>query len=263
MHSGYTSSPGRLALGSKGPQVLPAITGHLGLGPRDRRVDQLSRVTQARVRMPAVSTNIPGASGPRRSVRVVDQAFGRLRPVPEGPRFRPGSRATLDRVRCCRAEHLSQGTRAWSEGTRGRPAVLGDSGPCQRAEGSTSPPGRLALGSEGPRGRPAVPGDSGGDPRAIVMDQHSWATRACILGQMGSTSYPGRLGLGLKTHRVDPMSRATPARLQGPAGWTSSPGPLALFSKGLRSRPSVTGNWGPVPKAFGVDQLSLASRARV
>ena len=67
----------------------PAITGYLGLGPRARGVDQLSRMTRARVQMPVESTTFPGDSGPSRRVRVVDQAFGRLRPVPEGPRFRP------------------------------------------------------------------------------------------------------------------------------------------------------------------------------
>ena len=66
---------------------------------------------------------------------MVDQAFGRLRSVPEGQRFRPTSRATLDHARCRGAEQLSQGTRTWTEGTRGPPAVLGDTGPGRRAHG--------------------------------------------------------------------------------------------------------------------------------
>ena len=129
--SGSTSCLGRIALGSEGPRVRPAIPvnsllgprargvdqmsggtracflgpagsttyhSYSGLGPRARGVDQLSRVNQASVRMCAVLTTFPGDLGFCRRVRVVDQTFGRLRPMPEGPRFQPASWATLDRA---------------------------------------------------------------------------------------------------------------------------------------------------------------------
>ena len=146
---GWTYSPGPHALTSKSLRGRPAELGDWGPGPNALGIDQLTRVTRARVRMPVVSTTFPGDSRPRRRVRVVDQAFRRLRPVPEGPRFRPASRATLDRARCRGAEQLSQGTRTWTEGTRGRPAVPGDTGPGQRAHGFDQQSRGLVLGSEG------------------------------------------------------------------------------------------------------------------
>ena len=191
----FTSSRGRIILGSDGPwgcpelrgdsrpcpracgvdqmsretfarvKVLrgrPAVPPESGPGPRSRGVDQLSRVNQASVRMRAVSTTFPGDSGSCRRVRVVDQTFGRLRPMPEGPRFRPASRANLDCARCRCVEQHSQGTRTWTEGTRGRPAVPGDISPGLKDRG---------------------------------VDQHSLATRACVRVPEVSTSCPGPLAL--------------------------------------------------------------------
>ena len=151
LHSGSTSCPGGLGSRSEGPRGRPSVPGDSRLflrargvyqlsqllGPWSERpgVDQLSRVYRASVRMHAVSTTFPGDSGSSTRVRVVDQAFGRLRPMPEAPRFQPASRATLDCARCRSAEQLSQGTRTWTEGTRGRPAVPGDTSPGRMANG--------------------------------------------------------------------------------------------------------------------------------
>ena len=149
--AGSTSCTGRLGPGSDYTRGRPAVPGDSRLflrargvyqlsqllGPWSERpgVDQLSRVYRASVRMRAVSTTFPGDSGSSTRVRVVDQAFGRLRPMPEAPRFQPASRATLDCARCRGAEQLSQGTRTWTEGTRGRPAVPGDTSPGRMANG--------------------------------------------------------------------------------------------------------------------------------
>ena len=55
-----TSLPGRLTSGSKGPRFQPQVPGDSGLGPSACRVDQVSRATRARVRLPAGSIRIPG-----------------------------------------------------------------------------------------------------------------------------------------------------------------------------------------------------------
>ena len=165
--------------------------------------------------MPSVSTPFVGDSGPSRRVRVVDQAFGRLRPVPEGPRFRPASRETLDGSRCRGAEQLSQGTRACTEGTWGRPAVRATPVRVGGPTLSNSSPGGLSLGSEGPQSLPDIFGDSGPVPRARWVDQVSRATRARA-----------------EAPRVKQMSPATPARLRVPVGSTSPPGRHVLGSEG-------------------------------
>ena len=67
---------------------------------------------------------------------MVDQAFGRLRPVPECPRFRPSSRVTLDDARGAAVSNSSP-----------RRLALGLGYP-----GSTSVPVRLLSRSKGPRG---------------------------------------------------------------------------------------------------------------
>ena len=46
---GFTSSPGRLVPGSEVPRFQPAVPVDSGPGPNAREVDQLSRVTRARV----------------------------------------------------------------------------------------------------------------------------------------------------------------------------------------------------------------------
>ena len=91
----------------------------------------------------------------------------------------------------------------------------------------------------------------------------SLAIQACLQGPVGSTRSQRQLGPVLEAPQFNLMSRATLARLRGPVVWTSYPGPLALASQCLRGRPAVSGDWGPVPKAIGVDQLSRANRARI
>ena len=51
-----TIGPWRFALKSVGPQGRTTVPGDWGPGPSARRFDQLSRVTRARVRVPAVLT---------------------------------------------------------------------------------------------------------------------------------------------------------------------------------------------------------------
>ena len=118
-------------------------TGHSGLGWRAHGVYQLSRVTRASVRMPAESTTFPGDSGSSGRVRVVNQAFGRLRPVSEG--LWGGPAVPVHSRLHPRARGVDQLSHATGAKVR-------------RASGSTNSPERLGPGSKGPCGGPAVPG---------------------------------------------------------------------------------------------------------
>ena len=150
-----------------------------------------------------------------------------------------------------------------------------------RAQGPTvsnSFPGCLALGSEGPRGRPAVLDDSGLCPGTRDFDLRSWALWPERYGQQGRLAVPGDLGLGARAHRVDKMSRATQASARWPTVLNNSPGRLRFGSKGHRStscpgrlglvpdiqrgRPAVPGESGPGWRDRVVDQASRATRAR-
>ena len=163
---------------------------------------------------------------------------GRLRPVPDIPRFQPASRGTLDHARSTVALNR----------------VPGDSRLIWGHPGSTSVPGRLLSRSEGPRCRAPVPGDSGPAPRAFGVDQLSWVTRACMQGFAVLPSCPGRLGpgsegprgrladlggsrLGPRALGIDQLSRETRARVRMPA--VSTP---------------FAGDSGPSRRVLGVDQ---------
>ena len=177
--------------------------------------------------------------------------------MPKGPRFRQASRETLDLVRCRGVEQLSQGSRAWTKGTRCQPDLPGESCLCPSARGvdqqsratrarvpgparSTRCLWRLRPGSEGRRVRPGHKGDwrqfprsrgstrypglTGSAPRACGVDQLSRATRACVQRPAGSTSCPRRLGHGSEGPRVQSALPATRARIRGPVVQPDIPG---------------------------------------
>ena len=178
--------------------------------------------TRAGALGPAGSTRIPGLhaivseglrgrpalpciSGPGPMVWGVDKFPGPLRPMSEGPQFRPAllgeSRSVLRAHGVDPRSWVTQAKALWlagstscpgrlgpsSKGPRGRPDVTGNSGQCPRALVSNSSPGRLALVSEGPRVIPAVLGHSGRCPTSCVVDQASWATQAHARGPPGWT----------------------------------------------------------------------------
>ena len=242
-----TRCPGRLVLGSEGPRGRPAVTGHSVLGPSARGFDQESRETRARVRMPAVSTHFEGDLGPSRRVRGVDLPFGRIRPMPKGPWFQQASRETLDLARCGGVEQLSQGTRPWTEGTRCRPTLPGDSRFCPSARGvekqsrvtrarvpgpasSTRCLWRLGPGSEGRRGRPGPKGESGPCPRPRGSTRSPGPFWPGSEGLRFGPALPGPSRLRPRHRGFDQHSRATQGCVRGPAGTLSSPGRVALGS---------------------------------
>ena len=115
-------------------------------------------------------------------------------------------------------------------------------------------------------------------PRARVVDQLSQATRSWVRVPADLTKSPGRLGPGSECLRCRPTSRETWDRVGGSAGLTclsgeSGPCPRA---HGIDKHPgrlwtllgAVVSNSCPRelalgPRAPGVDQLSLATRASV
>ena len=175
--TGSTSCPARLGPWLEGPQcrprvqddscsdaraheVDPMVFGHWGPGPVIRGFDQISRVTSASARGPAVSTACPG-------------------------RLRPGSKDLLLRTAlpghsqmCARARGVNQPCRAT------RACVLG------HAE-STRCPRRLWSRTEGAQGSTGCHGRQGPGPRACGVSRLSQGTRASARGPAGSTSFPG------------------------------------------------------------------------
>ena len=275
-----TRCPGRLVLGSEGPRGRPAVTGHSVLGPSARGFDQESRETRARVRMPAVSTHFEGDLGPSRRVRGVDLPFGRIRPMPKGPWFQQASRETLDLARCGGVEQLSQGTRPWTEGTRCRPTLPGDSRFCPRARGvekqsrvtrSRVPgPARstrclwlLGPSSEGPRGPPGHKGDSRPCPRPRGSTRYPGRLWPGAKGLNGGPAVPDPSRLRPRVRRVDPLFQAAGAGVRKPSVSTSSPGRLWRSSKGLKGGPAVPGPSRLRPRHRGFDQHSRATRVCV
>ena len=198
--TGSTSCRGNLALGSEGPQGLPAVPGDPGPCPRARSrpsvpgglgpgrtyrgFDQASRVTRARVRSPRGRPALPGDWGPG--------------PKPSGSTSCPG-RLALE-----------------YECPQGRPAQPGDSGRGSIARGVD----QLFRVFEGPLGQPAVPRDSGLFPKAGSVDQLSREPWDLIRGPAVLTSLPGRL-------RPLPEGPRRPPALPG----NSKPCPRAWVSK--------------------------------
>ena len=147
-----------------------------------------------------------------------------------------------------------------------------------------------------PWGRPAVPGDSGQCARACNDHHPSWATYAGVRGPAGLTSCSWRLGMGSVVSWVRPahpgdsgtcpratMSTSCPGSLGPlsqspccrpavlddspsglvPAALTYGPGRLGLGSVVLPHPRALPGDSRPALIASGVEQFSLATRARV
>ena len=233
------------------PVVSDRCPGRHGPGTRPRGVNQHSRATCNRVRVPAVWTNSPGllglmSYGPQDRPSVLDDSL----PSP----WRRG------------VYQMSRVNRARSEGPWCRPPVPSVSvqGPMAREVdqisrathaqvrwpvGLTSTPGRLGPVSEGPWGRPALPstrarpqcpagssscpgqhgpvpdcpgiqltflGDSQSGARGRGFDQLSWEPRASARGPMGSIDVLGDLGPDSSAHGFDQLSRVTRPRVRRP-----------------------------------------------
>ena len=238
-----TRCPGRLVLGSEGPRGRPAVTGHSVLGPSARGFDQESRETRARVRMPAVSTHFEGDLGASRRVRRVDLPFGRIRPMPKGPWFQQASRETLDLARCGGVEQLSQETRPWTEGTRCRPTLPGDSRFCPRARGVEKQSRATRARVPGPASSTRCLWRLGPGSEGWRVDQVPKATRGRARGPAGPPDLLGHSGPALRASGLDQLSRAPRACVQGTAGSTSTHGPLGFVSagpQGLSALPGVS-----------------------
>ena len=192
-----TSSPGRFALVSEGPQFdpmsfatrapvhgprvrltlpgdsgsgqfrgRPAFKGDLGPCLMSRRVDLLSRATWALVGETAVLNRRPGDSGPCPKALDVDQLSRATQDRARGPGFRtavPG-----DSCFCPRAP----GFKWRSLGTRAQ---------FQRPAGSTTCTGRLGQVIEGPWCRPTLPGDSGSGPRSRGLPAVPGDSGPCLM----------------------------------------------------------------------------------
>ena len=173
---------------------------------------------------------------------------GRLRPVPEGSRFRPASRVTLDHARGaavsnCGPRRLVLGLGAPRVDQRSRATDLQVRGPTRSTScpgvlrgpaGPTRSPGPLALAFKGPQVRPAVPGDWGPGQKDFGVDQLSWANRAWVRGPTSSTSCPGQLALGS----------------EGPWGRPDVRGDSRLFlrSRGIYHLSQLLGPWSEGPR---------------
>ena len=166
-HAGSTCCPRGIGARSEGLRVRPAVPGDSGPYPISSRVDQLSLMPRACVRVPEGRTSSSRFSGSRApkvdpmSVATRARFRGpmgsnrfqrRLGPVTEAPRVNQMSRATLAQLQgpavwtsCPGPLALaSKGPRGrpgvgglgpWSEALRVRPAVTGDSSPCPRESG--------------------------------------------------------------------------------------------------------------------------------
>ena len=210
----------------------------------------MSQATLARVRVPGVSSTLPGDSDSCPKTREVDhqsratRTMGRWSAVstscpillvpssdnPRGPPALPSDSHPSPRAHG--VHQHSRATRAPVNGPHCRPALPGDSGPCLWScgldhmsrstwgrvpvpAGLTSSPGRLGPRSDGLRGRQALPGDSCAGPRAQGVDHFPQANRAWA-----------------ECSRDRQISWATCAHVLGPAVSTSTPWRLVLRSEG-------------------------------
>ena len=245
--SGSTSCPGRLALEYECPQGRPAQPGDSGRGSIARGVDQLFRVTRARVRGPTGSSGcparlrpvpegrkcrpaLPGDLGPHQRACGVDQPSWATQALARGPAASTSSPGQLKTVpEGLGFKKLSQVTRYWVR----RPAVL------------TSCPGPLGPMSEGLQFRPALPHDSNK-----------------VRGPAGSTSCPGRFHPLSSAHGVDKLSRVFTLGSEGPWGLPAVPGDSGPGTR-ARGRPASPGDLGPGRTYRGFLQMSRATRTCV
>ena len=245
-----------------------------------REVDQHSRATRAWVRGPTASTRSLGRLRFVRGPAGSTSSPGRLEIESEGPRCRPALLG--DPCSCLRARGVEQPSREIGFGSDGR--------------GVDQLTGGLMPASYRPWGRPAVPGDSGQCARACNDHHPSWATYAGVRGPAGLTSCSWRLGMGSVVSWVRPahpgdsgtcpratMSTSCPGSLGPlsqspccrpavlddspsglvPAALTYGPGRLGLGSVVLPHPRALPGDSRPALIASGVEQFSLATRARV
>ena len=168
------------------PALWTSCTGTHTLVSKALGVDQLSRETPARLRVPAGSTRVPGHScfGPRATVST--WFSGRLGPCP---------RARLSNRCPVRFALLSEGP--W-----GQPAVPATRACVREPAGSTTCSGRLRTVPKGPQRRPTLPGISVSGPGSRV-DQLSRANRARVRVPAGTTRLQGDSGPGLRARGVD------------------------------------------------------------
>ena len=133
--------------------------------------------------------------------------------------------------------------------------------------GSSRCPGRVRPWSECLRGRPDVLGASGPCPRARAVDQLSRKTRDLVGGPALSTSCPRRLRPvreGLRCPQlfratrtvpegpgVEPLSRATRDLVRGPRGSTNCPGRLRPLPEVPQCRPTLPGDSSSSPRSHG------------
>ena len=227
-HAVTTSCPGSLRPVSKGLRCRPAVLGDSGRCPRARGVDQLSRATRVRVRVPVGLSRCPG----------------RLQPGTEGPLGRPT--VPGDSGPCLRARGIDQLYRATRALVQG-PVV------------SLCAADVLRMGPRSP-GVYKRSGATQSRVRSPAVDQLSRVTRGCARCPAWSTSSPGQLGSWSDVPRFRPGVRATPAHSRSPSGLTSCPRQLGRWSEGLRCRPGVPGDSGPCPSARMLEQLSRATR---
>ena len=241
--------PGQLRPVSKVSQVLPDIPSDSCSCrcTRSGRVDQLSRVTWARVRGPVVSPSSPGTRDSER-----------------GPAVSTSFPGTWDSERGPEVLSSFPGTRDSERG----PAV------------STSFPRRLGPVSNAQRCRPAVPDNSSLGPRSRGVDQLPWMTHAQVRGPAVSIRCPGRLGPVSECPRarsavpgnlgplpwacgVDQLSRTTRFRVRVLEVSTSCPARLMIWSRGSLGQPPLPGDLGSCLTSCSVNNLSWATWARV
>ena len=149
------------------------------------------------------------------------------------------------------------------QGPAGSPAVLTARISVRVLEVSNSCPWLLTIRSEGPRGRPAPLADSGLGQTSCDVDQLSQMIRDRVRGPAGLTRCRGDSGPSPSANEVDQQSWENWTCAGVHTVLTSCPGRLVPGSECLRGPPAVLGNSAPCPSACGVDQLSRATQARV
>ena len=225
-----THSAGRVAPGSEFLRCQPAVPDDSYPSPSSQGVHQLPRTTHNPVRVAAVSPAVLDNSGPGPSARGVEQ--------------------------------LSRATQAHVQGLAG----------------STRCPGRLTPGSKGPWIRPEFPGISGPVPNARRVDLLSRMPRAHVRNPAVSTRFPDQIRPCPRPRDRSDVPGEWP-HVKGTAGSTSCAGRICPVLVGLRCQQAVPDDWGSFPRsqcrpavpgdsgsgsdACGVDQMSLASPARV
>ena len=173
---GSTSSPGRVAPGSEGPWVRPAVPDDSRPCPSSKGIHELSQTTHNLIRGPVLSPAGLDDSLLGLSSRGVDQLSRTSRAGVRGP-------AVLSSC----PGRLGSG----SECPRGRSAVQGYSGPCPRYPGVDQLSRTTRAGVLGPAGSTRSPGQIRPMSKARGFYQMSLATWPRVRVAAGLTSYLG------------------------------------------------------------------------